>query len=102
MLVNPDAFKSEFFADRADNLRLDEASVYSGKPGGTIGQQLDAFVGHEPGDPAKLASVVLRAVDAENPPFHLLVGAAGVERVQEKLDRQKDGMDEWTPVFSVR
>src|SRR3546814_2055086 len=38
MLVNPDAFKSEFFADRADNLRLDEASVYSGKPGGTIGR----------------------------------------------------------------
>src|SRR3546814_6398813 len=28
MLVNPDAFKSEFFADRADNLRLDEARVY--------------------------------------------------------------------------
>src|SRR3546814_17311526 len=31
MLVNPDAFKSEFFADRADTPRLDEASVYSGR-----------------------------------------------------------------------
>src|SRR3546814_19137073 len=89
MLVNPDAFKSEFFADRADNLRLDEASVCSGKPGGTIGQHLDAFVGHEPGDPATLDSVVWRAVDAEKTPFHLLVRADGFESVQETMEWMK-------------
>src|SRR3546814_16677894 len=62
--------------------------------------QLDAFVGHEPGDPAKLASVVLRAVDDENPPFHLLVGADGFESVQAKMDRLKADMDAWRAVSS--
>src|SRR3546814_13298940 len=79
MLVNPDAFKSELFADRADNLRLDEASGYTGKPGGAIGQQLDAFVGHEPGEHAKLDSSVLRDVDDEYPPIHCFVSDDGFE-----------------------
>lgn len=100
MLVNPDAFKSSFFADRADNLRMDEAGAYAGKPGGTIGGQLDAFVGNEPGDPARLAQVVLMAVDAENPPFRLLVGASGFDSVQAKIDRLKRDMDDWRVVAS--
>jgi short-subunit dehydrogenase len=95
MLVNPDAFKSDFHTDRADHMRLDENSVYAGKPGGTIAQQLNAYVGHEPGDPAKLAQVVLQAVDSENPPFRLLVGAWGFKTVEKKLDRLKADMDAW-------
>src|SRR3546814_14746881 len=46
------------------------------------------------------ASVVLRAVDAENPPFHLLVGADGFESVQAKMDRLKADMDAWRAVSS--
>ncbi len=101
MLVSPDAFKSDFFTDRADNLRIDAKSVYAGKPGGTIGEQLDSYVGHEPGDPAKLAAVVLQAVDAEHPPFRLLVGAGCFDSVQDKIDRVTMDMDAWRTVASA-
>ncbi len=55
---------------------------------------------NEPGDPARLAQVVLMAVDADNPPFRLLVGASGFESVQAKLDKLKRDMDDWRVVSS--
>jgi NAD(P)-dependent dehydrogenase (short-subunit alcohol dehydrogenase family) len=95
MIVSPDAFKSEFFTGREAHMRLDDNSVYAGKPGGSIGQQLDTYVGHEPGDPVKLAKLVVKAVKSDNPPFRLVVGAWGMQSVGAKLDRVKTDLDAW-------
>jgi NAD(P)-dependent dehydrogenase (short-subunit alcohol dehydrogenase family) len=100
MLVNPDAFKSAFFADRAEHVRASADSVYAGRPGGTIGQQLDAFVGNEPGDPAKLAQLVLAAVDSPNPPFRLLVGASAFGSVEAKITQLQADMAAWRAAAS--
>jgi hypothetical protein len=52
-------------------------------------------VGNEPGDPSKLAAVVLMALDAPEPPFSLLVGPFGFVSVQAKMDRLKADMETW-------
>jgi NAD(P)-dependent dehydrogenase (short-subunit alcohol dehydrogenase family) len=98
MVVNPDAFKSEFFADRAQNIRADAAGVYAGTPGGSTAAALDAYVGHEPGDPEKLTAAVLTALDSPQPPFRLVLGAMGLASVQAKVDRLKADMDAWRDV----
>jgi NAD(P)-dependent dehydrogenase (short-subunit alcohol dehydrogenase family) len=95
MVVNPDRFKSDFHADRALHLRFDTAGVYDGTPAGQVAQRLDEYVGNEPGDPAKLAAVVLAALAAPRPPFSLLVGPYGYVSVQAKIDRLKSDMETW-------
>jgi len=101
MVVNPDRFKSEFHADRAQHLRHDRSGVYDHTPAGTVGQQLDAYVGSEPGDPEKLAAVVLSALDSDRPPLNLLVGPYGYVSVQAKIDRLRSDMDAWRAVSTA-
>lgn len=101
MVVNPDAFASSFFSDRHENLRADDGGLYAGKPGGTIGAALDAFVGNEPGDPALFAQVVLQAVDSPNPPRNLLVGASGYDTARVKIERLEQDMAAWHSVASA-
>jgi NAD(P)-dependent dehydrogenase (short-subunit alcohol dehydrogenase family) len=95
MVVNPDAFKSSFFNGRAEKTRGAQADAYAGTPGGEIGAALDAFVGNEPGDPAKLAALVVKAVHAPNPPHNLLVGGWALEGVSAKIARLEADMAAW-------
>lgn len=101
MVVNPDAFASAFFADRHENLRAEDDGLYADKPGGTIGEALDAFVGNEPGDPVLFAQVVLQAVDSPNPPHNLLIGASGYETARAKIERLEQDMAAWRTIASA-
>ena len=42
--------------------------------------------GRQPGDPAKAAQVLLKIVEQENPPTHLLLGNDALKLVREKLE----------------
>jgi short-subunit dehydrogenase len=42
--------------------------------------------GRQPGDPAKAAQVLLKIVEQENPPTHLLLGKDALKLVREKLE----------------
>jgi NAD(P)-dependent dehydrogenase (short-subunit alcohol dehydrogenase family) len=101
MVVNPDRFKSAFFADRAEHMRSDAGGVYAGTPAGDVAQRLNDYVGNEPGDPAKLAAVVLQALDAAHPPRNLLVGPYGYVSVQAKIDRLAADMETWRAIATA-
>jgi NAD(P)-dependent dehydrogenase (short-subunit alcohol dehydrogenase family) len=101
MVVNPDRFKSEFHADRAQHLRADPTGVYDDTPAGLVKQRLDAYVGNEPGDPAKLVVVVMMALDSPNPPFNLLVGPFGYESVRASMGRLVADMENWRAVSTA-
>jgi len=51
--------------------------------------------GKQVGDPKKAAAAMLRLIEAENPPFHLLLGSDAVKLVREKLDFLKSEFDAW-------
>ncbi|HEX7388966.1 MAG TPA: short-chain dehydrogenase, partial [Acidiphilium sp.] len=64
----------------------------------TVGQtraQLDAMAGKQIGDPARGAAAILAAVDADEPPVHLLLGTDALRRARESLDMLIDEMDRW-------
>lgn len=47
------------------------------------------------GDPAALASVVMEAIAADNPPLHLLVGPTAIRLVRARLAALSDEINQW-------
>ena len=51
--------------------------------------------GNQPGDPSKAARAMLKVIDSENPPGHLLLGEDAVRAVREKLALLRGEIDTW-------
>ncbi|HFI2194958.1 TPA: SDR family NAD(P)-dependent oxidoreductase [Pseudomonas aeruginosa] len=51
--------------------------------------------GKQPGDPRKAARAMLQAIDAENPPAHLLLGSAALGLVRQKLKALEEEIAAW-------
>lgn len=53
-------------------------------------------LGHEPNDPKKVAQAVLKIVDSEHPPLHLLLGSDAMYYVGKSLGAFQSEMAEWS------
>jgi NAD(P)-dependent dehydrogenase (short-subunit alcohol dehydrogenase family) len=51
--------------------------------------------GKQPGDPARAADAIVKAVTSPTPPLHLLLGRFAYERFNVKLDLLKSEMETW-------
>jgi NAD(P)-dependent dehydrogenase (short-subunit alcohol dehydrogenase family) len=51
--------------------------------------------GKQPGDPARAAQVIIEAVEAPQPPAHLVLGKPGLQLVRDKLTRLNADLDAW-------
>jgi NAD(P)-dependent dehydrogenase (short-subunit alcohol dehydrogenase family) len=54
--------------------------------------QLD---GNQPGDPVKLAQLIVKLADTENPPLHLPIGKDSIASFRTKTEQMKKEVDEW-------
>jgi hypothetical protein len=54
--------------------------------------------GKQPGDPVRAASAIIQAVEAPNPPLHLLLGKEALRLGREKLDALRRDFDAWQKV----
>lgn len=59
---------------------------------------LAGHAGHEPNDPARIASVVLMVADHENPPRELLLGADALHYATQKMADRQAAIGVWAPV----
>jgi NAD(P)-dependent dehydrogenase (short-subunit alcohol dehydrogenase family) len=57
-----------------------------------------AYSGNQPGDPLKAAKAMIQVVETENPPMRLLLGAAAIKGIREKLIELKNDVDTWEEV----
>ena len=53
------------------------------------------YSGKQPGDPVRAAKAIVKTVESENPPLHLLLGAAALKGGRTKLDVLKKDFDAW-------
>ncbi len=53
------------------------------------------YSGKQPGDPERAAKAIVAAVEAENPPLHLLLGKAALKGARNKLEVLKKDFDTW-------
>ena len=93
-LVEPGAFRTEFLS--SDSIRRSEDRI--GDYDQTAGKNVDylaTIAGKQAGDPERGAKAILAAVDAEQPPLHLVLGSDALRRTREKLATFSAELDSW-------
>ena len=53
------------------------------------------YSGNQPGDPVRAAKAIVKAVESENPPVRLLLGAAALKNARLKLAELQNDFDTW-------
>jgi NAD(P)-dependent dehydrogenase (short-subunit alcohol dehydrogenase family) len=92
-LVQPGPFRTDFIAH---GLERAEAALpeYEGSSG-KFGKFLSTMDGKQPGDPARAAQAILRAVDAEKPPLRLVLGKYALEKSRRTLAQREAELKLW-------
>ena len=92
-IIAPSGFRTDW-AGRSANEAKAEIEDYK-TTAGQNQQTIRAYSGSQPGDPVKAAQAIIQAVETENPPLRLLLGAAALKNARLKLDELKKDYDAW-------
>jgi NAD(P)-dependent dehydrogenase (short-subunit alcohol dehydrogenase family) len=96
LIVEPGAFRTGLFRPDAAYLSA-EMPEYAE----TVGPTRDYVRqgdGTQAGDPAKAATAILTALDAEQPPLRLVLGADAIANIEARLERLSGELDRWREV----
>ena len=96
-VVAPGAFRTDFRGPESLRQSTTTIEAYSNTAGkaraGTV-----AGHGKQPGSPDKGALAIIAAVEAENPPVHLMLGGDALDQLRTKLDTMRRETDAWETV----
>ena len=95
-LVEPSSFRTNW-AGRSANEASVEITDYAATAG-AVRRQMRELSGNEPGDPVRAARAIIQAVEATNPPLHLLLGKDALRMAHEKLNVLRRDFDAWENV----
>ena len=92
-IVAPSGFRTDWAGRSANNspIIIEDYATTAGKNKNDI----RGYSGNQPGDPARAAQAIVRAVEAENPPLRLLLGAGALKGARIKLEQLKKDFDTW-------
>lgn len=92
-VINPSGFRTDWAGRSANNSKIViddyKATAEANK------QAIRGYSGKQPGDPERAAKAIIKAVEAENPPLHLLLGVAALKGARNKLEVLKKDYDTW-------
>jgi NAD(P)-dependent dehydrogenase (short-subunit alcohol dehydrogenase family) len=94
MLVEPGSFATGFSAVSMRRARAPMA-VYDGTPAGNSRDGLNSMAGREPGDAAKAADAIVRAIGADDPPMHLILGKDALAMIRAHRERVDGEIAAW-------
>jgi NAD(P)-dependent dehydrogenase (short-subunit alcohol dehydrogenase family) len=92
-LVEPSGFRTDW-AGRSANEVQNKISDYAESAGQNL-KNLRAASGKQAGDPKRAAAAIIAAVEAKDPPLHLLLGKAAWKNAHLKLDALNEDFDAW-------
>ncbi|MDV2990688.1 MAG: 3-phenylpropionate-dihydrodiol/cinnamic acid-dihydrodiol dehydrogenase [Chroococcidiopsis sp. SAG 2025] len=96
IIVEPGAFRTDF---NGRSLVLADTQITDYEPVvGGFRQWLQDMDGKQPGDPVKAAEAMIQAVNSDNPPLRLALGADAVGAIETKLESVKAEMEAWKDV----
>ena len=95
-LVEPSGFRTDW-AGRSANEASVEIADYAATAG-AVRRQVREQSGKQPGDPVRAASAIIQAVEAPNPPLHLLLGKDALRMADEKLNVLRRDFNTWEKV----
>ncbi len=94
LIVEPGAFRTDW----AGRSMIESPTVIAdyAETAGKRRQATRASSGAQPGDPARAAAAIIAAVEAEQPPLRLLLGAPALKIARERLDALRANFDAWS------
>lgn len=98
-LIEPGAFRTKWSSDAAIVRSAKVIEDYA-PTAGLIRGGLSKMDGHQQNDPAKGALAIITAVNAEQPPMRLPLGADSVKFLRDKLAAMSQELDAWEAVAS--
>ncbi len=93
LAVEPGPFRTDW-AGRSLMLAPETIADYA-QTSGQRTQSISENSGHQIGDPVRAAEAVIAAVQAPNPPRHLVLGRFGVEQVERRLQATLQEVESW-------
>jgi NAD(P)-dependent dehydrogenase (short-subunit alcohol dehydrogenase family) len=95
-VVEPGPFRTEFLAG---SLALAQNVIpqYE-KTAGVTRAGAATRNGSQPGDPVRAARAIIKAVTAENPPLHLLLGQLAYDHANKKINHLQKDIEAWRDV----
>ncbi|MCM8625603.1 oxidoreductase [Accumulibacter sp.] len=82
-IVEPGPFRTDW---AGASLRTPKASIPDyAETAGARRRAIQGYSGKQPGDPVRAADAIIKAVEAPEPPLHLLLGRIALDMVQAKL-----------------
>jgi NAD(P)-dependent dehydrogenase (short-subunit alcohol dehydrogenase family) len=92
-VVCPSGFRTDWAGRSANNSKIViddyKATAETNK------NAIRGYSGKQPGDPVRAAKAIVKAVESENPPLHLLLGVAALKGGRNKLEVLKKDFDTW-------
>lgn len=93
MVVEPGAFRTDF---SGRSLRLSPVAIPDyAETAGKRRNEHDTTHDTQPGDPNLGARLLIEAVEADDPPFHLLLGTGTVELAHTVLTERLEELEQW-------
>ena len=93
IIIEPGPFRTDFLG-RSIATAANEIAAYGETAGKRRGYR-DTNDGRQAGDPDKGVAVILKAIDAADPPLHLPLGKLVYQTVDRKHERFRKDMDAW-------
>jgi NAD(P)-dependent dehydrogenase (short-subunit alcohol dehydrogenase family) len=92
-IICPSGFRTDWAGRSADNssIEIEDYATTAALNKDTI----RSYSGNQPGDPAKAALAIVKAVESENPPLRLLLGEAAYKGAKAKLLELEKDFEEW-------
>ena len=95
-LIEPGPFRTDF-QGRSMTIPKQTIEAYA-ETAGARRKQLRENSGKQVGDPYRAADAIIKVVESDDPPLHLLLGKIALERVREKLTSHLALIDKWEAV----
>ncbi len=92
-VVEPGAFRTEFRGTsvKQSNIRLPAYAETAGKARDNV----FAANGKQENDPVLGGRAIIRAIEADNPPLHLVIGGDALDQIRKKLAVLNQELDTW-------
>jgi NAD(P)-dependent dehydrogenase (short-subunit alcohol dehydrogenase family) len=98
MILEPGAFRTDFFNEKTSltvsDIEIDDYKQKREK----LQDNANAWHRKQPGDPSKLANVLMTALNSPNPPLRLLAGNAAVDAIDKYLNERRLEFDAWREI----
>jgi NAD(P)-dependent dehydrogenase (short-subunit alcohol dehydrogenase family) len=93
-IIEPGPFRTDFL--KPESLRFGQTRIpdYDDRRA-QLRAGLDARNGQQPGDPAKLASAIIRLANEAAPPMRFLAGSVALTAAEQKLAGMRKEFDKW-------